>query len=164
MKRASYILFVATMLLATAGCGIGDRLFYCHKPWGGDCNSCGCSGGGGCSSCGCNGGGCCNGSGMTDGGSYPGGGCPCGQGGCGNGACGAGGCGPGGCGDGYAMNGGDPNDPNGAHGYAHGPIPRGVGGEYLGAAGPPTGAVAYPYYTNRGPRDYLAANPPSIGP
>ncbi len=81
-----------------------------------------------------------------------------------SGGCGPGGCGPGGGGDGYAMNGGDPNDPNGAHGYAHGPIPRGVGGEYLGAAGPPTGAVAYPYYTNRGPRDYLAANPPSIGP
>lgn len=26
------------------------------------------------------------------------------------------------------------------------------------------GAVAYPYYTNRGPRDFLQANPPSIGP
>jgi hypothetical protein len=33
-----------------------------------------------------------------------------------------------------------------------------------GAGGPPTGAVAYPYYTNRGPRDFLADNPPSIGP
>ncbi len=31
-------------------------------------------------------------------------------------------------------------------------------------AGPPTGAVAYPYYTTRGPRDFLADNPPSIGP
>ena len=30
--------------------------------------------------------------------------------------------------------------------------------------GPPTGAVAYPYYTTRGPRDFLMANPPSIGP
>jgi len=30
--------------------------------------------------------------------------------------------------------------------------------------GPPTGAVTYPYYTNRGPRDFLAADPPSIGP
>ena len=36
------------------------------------------------------------------------------------------------------------------------------GGQY--AAGPPTGGVAYPYYTNRGPRDFLAKNPPSIGP
>ena len=32
------------------------------------------------------------------------------------------------------------------------------------APGPPVGAVTYPYYTNRGPRDFLAANPPSIGP
>jgi hypothetical protein len=31
-------------------------------------------------------------------------------------------------------------------------------------AGPPTGAVAYPYYTTRGPRDFLAKNPASIGP
>ena len=31
-------------------------------------------------------------------------------------------------------------------------------------AGPATGAVTYPYYTNRGPRDFLARNPRSIGP
>ncbi|MBN2127846.1 MAG: hypothetical protein JW741_00035 [Sedimentisphaerales bacterium] len=30
--------------------------------------------------------------------------------------------------------------------------------------GPPTGAVAYPYYTTRGPRDFLSSNPRSIGP
>jgi hypothetical protein len=30
--------------------------------------------------------------------------------------------------------------------------------------GPPTGQVAYPYYTTRGPRDFLQNNPPSIGP
>jgi hypothetical protein len=30
--------------------------------------------------------------------------------------------------------------------------------------GPPSGAVAYPYYTTRGPRDFLAKCPPSIGP
>jgi hypothetical protein len=39
-----------------------------------------------------------------------------------------------------------------------------VGGEYLGPQGPPTAGVAYPYYTNRGPRDFLDPNPPSIGP
>ncbi len=33
-----------------------------------------------------------------------------------------------------------------------------------GPSGPPTGAVTYPYYTNRGPRDFLADDPPSIGP
>ena len=30
--------------------------------------------------------------------------------------------------------------------------------------GPPVGQVAYPYYTVRGPRDFLQNNPPSIGP
>jgi hypothetical protein len=30
--------------------------------------------------------------------------------------------------------------------------------------GPQTGAVAYPYYNLRGPRDFLARNPASIGP
>lgn len=30
--------------------------------------------------------------------------------------------------------------------------------------GPPTGAITYPYYTLRGPRDFLARNPRSIGP
>lgn len=30
--------------------------------------------------------------------------------------------------------------------------------------GPPTGAITYPYYTHRGPRDFLAQNPRSIGP
>ena len=30
--------------------------------------------------------------------------------------------------------------------------------------GPSTGTVTYPYYTTRGPRDFLADNPPSIGP
>lgn len=29
---------------------------------------------------------------------------------------------------------------------------------------PPTGQVAYPYYTVRGPRDFLRNNPPTIGP
>ena len=33
-----------------------------------------------------------------------------------------------------------------------------------GEAGPPIGQVTYPYYTLRGPRDFLDRNPPSIGP
>lgn len=44
---------------------------------------------------------------------------------------------------------------------------RGAGdGAYAGgyAGGPPTGQVTYPYYTNRGPRDFLAESPRSIGP
>jgi hypothetical protein len=41
-----------------------------------------------------------------------------------------------------------------------------AGSDYgaTGPAGPPTGTVAYPYYTTRGPRDFLARCPPSIGP
>ncbi|GIW93475.1 MAG: hypothetical protein KatS3mg110_1516 [Pirellulaceae bacterium] len=35
--------------------------------------------------------------------------------------------------------------------------------QQVGPAGPPTAAVAYPYYTLRGPRDFLASQPPSIG-
>jgi len=29
---------------------------------------------------------------------------------------------------------------------------------------PPTGAITYPYYTTRGPRDFLAKDPRGIGP
>jgi hypothetical protein len=29
--------------------------------------------------------------------------------------------------------------------------------------GPPTGTYGYPYYTTRGPRDYLASDPPGLG-
>jgi hypothetical protein len=50
----------------------------------------------------------------------------------------------------------------GAHrtpGYPHHHFSR----EYVGPQGPPTAQVAYPYYTIRGPRDFLLDNPPSIG-
>jgi hypothetical protein len=64
--------------------------------------------------------------------------------GCGPGGCGPGGFGPGGCNP-YGANGcGDQN--------------------YNFNSGPPVGQVAYPYYTTRGPRDFLMCNPPSIGP
>jgi len=45
------------------------------------------------------------------------------------------------------------------------------GGEYqqggyadAGPPGPPSAQVTYPYYTTRGPRDYLTSNPRDIGP
>lgn len=31
-------------------------------------------------------------------------------------------------------------------------------------SGPPVGTVVYPYYTVRGPRDFLLSNPPPLGP
>lgn len=101
-------------------------------------------------------------------------------GGCENGACETGSCGPGGCESGTCG-------PDGCNDCADGTCrPRHVG-RYGGLAkhhlspeeraalaasdygatepaGPPTGAVAYPYYTTRGPRDFLAKCPPSIGP
>lgn len=47
----------------------------------------------------------------------------------------------------------------------------GAGGGYGGGGihggyppGPPTPAVAYPYYTTRAPRDFLSPNPRGIGP
>ena len=39
---------------------------------------------------------------------------------------------------------------------------RGRGGSCRGRTG--DRQITYPYYTNRGPRDFLAKNPPSIGP
>jgi hypothetical protein len=41
---------------------------------------------------------------------------------------------------------------------------RGKGEQEAAEAGPPAGAVTYPYYTTRGPRDFYAKNPGSIGP
>ena len=63
-----------------------------------------------------------------------------------------GGCGPGGCG--IAGCGADGLCPHGG-GYPEYPAFN---------QGPPTGQVAYPYYTTRGPRDFLLNNPPTIGP
>ncbi len=144
MRRALLLLIGTTLLAASTGCGICDEMFGFHRPWGG--GDCGCNNG-----CGCGGGACANGA--------------CGNGACANGACGNGGCENGACGNGAC---GDPNGyGDGGNGYAnnggHGQLPRGVGGTYVGPQGPPTGAVAYPYYTTRGPRDFLVNNPPSIG-
>ena len=127
------ILAIAALLLATGAGCRGINL----------CN-------GGCNS-GCNGG--CNCGGHGHGGHF---------------ARGADGCDPGGC---------DPRLLGGHGGYGgHGGLlghggtggPLGIAAhhqsrEYLGPAGPPTAQVAYPYYTTRGPRDFLIDNPPSIG-
>jgi hypothetical protein len=40
----------------------------------------------------------------------------------------------------------------------------GTADQSAGEAGPPAGAITYPYYTIRGPRDFYAKNPGSIGP
>lgn len=61
---------------------------------------------------------------------------------------------------GPAYGGGPGNFPvRGTPGYPHHHYQR----EYIGPQGPSTAQVGYPYYTVRGPRDFLQDDPPSIG-
>ncbi len=147
MKRMLLTLFAVTLLAGSTGCCCVDRLF---------CGGCrgGCSYG-------------------NEGPSYGG----CGSGGCSTGGCSD--CGMAGArqvtGPGMARN-GAPRRPNAMPPeYAGGPAHpaqghpfvkqrRNSGDEYEFAAGPPSAGVTYPYYTNRGPRDFLARNPRDIGP
>lgn len=70
-------------------------------------------------------------------------GCGCGQGGCGNGRCGL-----------FDRAGGSPST-----------CPLGPGDSaYDFTPGPAGAQVAYPYYTTKGPRDFLMKNPPPLGP
>lgn len=114
---------------------VGDSCGGGCGMFGAGCADCGGSGCGNCDNCLQNGISC-----LLD---CPGhNGCRSGYG-CHNG-CGPHGCGPGGC------------NPYGAYGCGD--------QNYNFNSGPPTGQVAYPYYTTRGPRDFLMCNPPSIGP
>ncbi len=162
MKRTMLVLAALVAVASSTGCCCFDRLF-CHGGCHGGLFGGGCGGGcGGCDDgCGWGGGGC----GCNDGCPY-GGGC---GGGCGGGGCGCGdggyaggGNGGGGYAEGYAAKGGMHNCPSGGHPLVR--HHRNAGGQYEYEAGPPTGHVAYPYYTTRGPRDFLAKNPRSIGP
>ena len=164
MKRATMALLGLVLLAGSSGCCCMDRLFCwgCRGPCayghegpgcGGGCGGGGC--GGGCSDCGGysgpNGGGpmgaqMAGQAGMSGQQGMP----PAAMGGPGMG-------GPGMGGPGMAKR-------HPAQGHPHAYQRRDAGGEYEFAAGPPTGAVTYPYYTTRGPRDFLARNPRSIGP
>jgi hypothetical protein len=160
-------LFLAALIAITAmttgsGCCLFDRLFCCHRSY--PMPACGNNG---CPNDGCAGG--CSGG--------------CASGGCASGGCSDGGCSGGGCSScGCAANryGSDPSvyanaGPEG--GYGAGPrtasrapgYGAGGGGPPAGAVaaeymGPPQGQVVYPYYTTRGPRDFLNPNPRGIGP
>jgi hypothetical protein len=99
---------------------------------------------------------------------------------CRDGACQDEGCEPGACQDGACQEGACQDCQDGACRKPHTGRYGGLAKHHLTAdekaalaasdygavqpAGPPTGAVAYPYYTTRGPREFLAKNPPSIGP
>lgn len=147
MRLKSMVAVMAAFLLccATTGCHLGG-------------------GGGGCDAGGCASGGC---------GSYGGG---CTSGSCGGlagmlGSCFGGGGNPSDCvtpetlgGDGYGTRGGVAGPLAGMVGQHHRGPQSHMGGMPGPADGPPVAQVTYPYYTTRGPRDYFAADPPSIGP
>ena len=149
MKRTFGLVLLAFLLGTSSGCSIIDRLFllntdgpYAHQAR---------HAAGGCEQGTC-----------TDG--------QCGPGG----QCGAGGCGPGGCQPGCqdCASGSCKGRHIGRYGglAKHHLSPEekaALGASDYGAtgpAGPPSGAVAYPYYTPRGPREFLARCPPSVGP
>jgi hypothetical protein len=136
-------------------CGLFQR--YCSPE--GCCNDCGMRNDYDCSACQLRGH--CYGYGVANHSCCGCGGC--GDGGCGNGG-GCGGCGNGGCGCGpcaYGCGGG----PMYGSGCCAGPGCCASGDQhYTFNPGPPVGQTAYPYYTTRGPRDFLEKNPAPIGP
>ncbi|MFM7040653.1 MAG: hypothetical protein ACKO35_00465 [Planctomycetaceae bacterium] len=141
MHRAFVLAALATLAVGSTGCSIIDRLFLLNTdgPYGHHAH----------------------------------------QGACREGACEDGQCGPacqdGQCGPGM-CHGAACHPPKGPHVGRYGGLAKHHLSEAEKAAleasdyaavtpaGPPSGAVAYPYYTTRGPRDFLAKCPPSIGP
>jgi hypothetical protein len=76
------------------------------------------------------------------------------------------------CGNGHSGDPGTGGYAWGGHGVGLGglgnpqAVPRIPHGQYpgnIGPAGPSSAAVGYPYYTTRGPRDFLMDKPPTIG-
>ncbi len=153
MNRWLLIGSLAGLLIGTTGC-------MQHNLRGG-CASGGCASGA-CSSGGCNSGAC--------GGS-------CNSGNCNGGSCGSGLLGKLGCKACGGACGGRVGCPAGPLGWQQGGLDYsshlnpGLLGHDAPAAlnnrpftpGPPSAQVGYPYYTVRGPRDFLVDNPPSIG-
>lgn len=107
-------------------------------------------------------------------------GCACGDSCCSSGTCGLGQCGNA-CGNGCCNNGAFGSGCCVGGGCRH--VVDGIAGGFCGHGGgclcptaqsypeypafnpgPQVGQVAYPYYTTRGPRDFLRDNPPTIGP
>ena len=147
MKRFSGLLALVALVGMSSGCSIIDRLFllntdgpYAHQAR---------HGGGQCQDGAC-----------VDG--------ACQSGQCEGGQCGPGGCQPGceDCAAGHCKRHVGPYGGLAKHHLSPEEKAALAASDYAatGPAGPPTGAVAYPSYTTRGPRDFLAKNPPSIGP
>jgi len=166
MNRWLLIASMSGLLAITTGC--------LHHNTRGGCSTCsdetmmsGCGNCGGCQSGNC-------------GGDCQMAGCPSGN--CSNETCSTGNCGPSGCG---LIGKGRGRLAGCRTGCQAGPLGWQQGGlnysshlnpGFLGhhagqavagqpfQAGAPAAQVAYPYYTHRGPRDFLLDNPPSIGP
>jgi hypothetical protein len=154
MTRPAAFALVIAVLGMSSGCSLIDRLFLANfdGPYAHSARQHGGYEGGACQDGACQDGAC--------------------QGGCQDGACQDGACQTGHCQDGECAVGGCHKRHVGRYG--------GLAKHHLsdeekaaleasdygatGPAGPPTGTVAYPYYTTRGPRDFLAKCPPSIGP
>ena len=64
----------------------------------------------------------------------------------------------------YEPNGGRAGVLAALHGRQHQGSQSHTGSEPGPAMGPASPTYGYPYYTTRGPRDFLNPNPPSIGP
>jgi hypothetical protein len=145
LNRALGLLAVTALIGTTSGCSIVDRLFLLNSdgPYNHQAQHVG---------------------GCRDG--------ECQDGGCEPGACQDGACEDGACQDGTCRDGACRKPHVGRYGglakhHLTADEKAALAASDYGAvqpAGPPTGAVAYPYYTTRGPRDFLAKNPPSIGP
>jgi hypothetical protein len=157
MKRsASFALLIAVFGMSS-GCSIIDRLFLANfdGPYAHQARH---HGGGACQDGACQDGACENGA--CQDGACEGGVCP-------TGACRGGACRDGAC-EGEACHKRHVGRYGGLAKHHLSPEEKAAleASDYgaTGPAGPPTGAVAYPYYTTRGPRDFLAKCPPSIGP
>ena len=174
MNRWLLIGSMACLLVASTGCRMGGggcgggacSSGTCNESYG-DCGDGGTCNGGTCNGGTCNGHGCgkgilgrmCGMCFMSNGG--------CNE--CGDKACG-GGCGLGGCNGRLGCQAGPLGWQQGGLDYSS-HLQPGLIGHHAPAAlnnrpftpGPPSTQVAYPYYTHKGPRDFLLDNPPTIG-
>ena len=151
-----FVIWFALVALATSGCA--QSKMFAHRGCG--CQACHVTRSQSaprlaiCRTSYCDAGGCAIGAGCCDSGCC--GDC-CDDGCCDDGCCGGGSnCGSRGCGKCRQKVGA----------VACGLCPHSAGCKemYNFTPSPPVGQVAYPYYTVRGPRDFLRNNPPSIGP
>lgn len=169
MNRWLLIGSLAGLMFAFTGCATCSKKGGCSTGGCGMTNSMGSGAacGAGCNSGSCNSGSC--NSGSCNGGMCGGGGLANGMLGRAAGLAGCKSCGGAGCGRPGCMPGALGWQSGGLDYSSH--LQTGLMGHTAAqnlnsrqfTPGPATGQVAYPYYTHRGPRDFLLNNPPTIG-